>query len=305
MSIDPLLTSHASVLSVRTHIFAAFAAVAWYNAIELIIICFATFKRWRGTYFWSLLVASASIVPLVLGYVLLFFPTGVPATVCVALIVIGWCGMVTGQSVVLWSRLHIVEQNSKVLRAVLFMIIINAILLHVPIIVLMFGAVSAKSAQFLRGYRIMEHIQLIGFCIQELIISTIYVWDTAKLLRLRPRARLNSILHQLLIINIVIVILDVAIVAIEYRGYYAIQVMFKPVAYSIKLKLEYAILGKLVSITRCRQNILSCASEITPTPPSQELPLQPCERQSTCNGKYSLPWRRADSQHSQTSILDT
>jgi hypothetical protein len=80
------------------------------------------------------------------------------------------------------------------------------------------------------------------------------VWNTAKLLRLRPSARLSGILHQLLIINIIILVLDVAIVAIEYSGYYAVQVMFKPVAYTIKLKLEYTILGKLVAITRSSYN---------------------------------------------------
>lgn len=96
----------------------------------------------------------------------------------------------------------------------------------------------------------MERIQLVGFCLQEGLLSGLYVWEAAKLLRLRPEDRHRRILAQLIGINILVLILDVAVVGIQYAGYYALQVMFKPVAYSIKLKLEYAILGRLVNVVK-------------------------------------------------------
>ncbi|KAJ5636021.1 uncharacterized protein N7484_009334 [Penicillium longicatenatum] len=249
-SIANSLIHYSSDDSTRTFAFATFSSLAWYNAIELIILCFVSFKRWRGCYFWSLLVASFSIIPYCLGFILLFFPTGVTPYVCVTLIIISWCGMITGQSMVLWSRLHLLLRNTRVLWNVLWMIIIDAILLHVPTAVLLFGAVGMPTGPFAHGYNIMERIQVVGFCIQELVISSIYVWEAIHLLRLRPGGQSRGILSQLLIINIVILFLDVAIVVIEYVGYYALQVMFKPVAYSIKLKLEYAILGKLITVAR-------------------------------------------------------
>lgn len=236
--------------SARAVVFATFSSIAWYNAIELVILCFVTFKRWRGCYFWSLLVASSSIIPYCLGFILLFFPTGVTPYVCVTLIILSWCGMVTGQSMVLWSRLHLLLRNTKVLWNVLWMIIIDAILLHIPIAVLLFGAVGMPAGPFAHGYSIMERIQVAGFCIQELVISSIYIWEAIHLLRLRPGVQSRGILSQLLVINIIILFLDVAIVVMEYVGFYALQVMFKPVAYSIKLKLEYAILGRLISVAR-------------------------------------------------------
>ncbi|KAF3387122.1 hypothetical protein F1880_001386 [Penicillium rolfsii] len=291
---DSLLHPDASKTSVRTEIFAAFAAIAWYNAIELIVLCFVSFKRRGGCYFWSLLIASSSIVPHCLGYVLLFFPTGVSPYICVTLIVLSWYGMVTGQSMVLWSRLHLVLQNTKVLYGVLWMIVVDAILLHVPTTVLLYGTVAAPISVWSRGYSIMERIQLVGFSIQELIISGIYIWETVKLLRLRPRGRPSGILHQLLAINIIILLLDVAIVVIEYVGYYAIQVMFKPVAYSIKLKLEYAILGKLVAIAQGVQTynddeLPSSTREINSFPSSQETPPRPGFAQHP-RRMSSFPW---------------
>lgn len=291
---DSLLHPDSSKTPVRTEIFAAFAAIAWYNAIELLVLCFISFKRRSGCYFWSLLVASASIVPHCLGYILLFFPTGVSPYVCVTLIIFSWYGMVTGQSMVLWSRLHLVLQNTKVLWGVLCMIIVDAIFFHVPTSVLLFGTVAAPVSSWSRGYSTMEHIQLVGFCIQELIISGIYVFETAKLLRLRPSGRPHGILHQLLTINIIILMLDIAIVVIEYVGYYAVQVMFKPVAYSIKLKLEYAILGKLVAIaqgshTYNDDELPSSTSEINSFPSSQETPTRPRPGPRS-RRMYSFPW---------------
>ncbi|KAJ5527392.1 hypothetical protein N7513_011551 [Penicillium frequentans] len=249
-SIANSLIHYSANDSARAIAFATFSSIAWYNAIELVILCFVTFKRWRGCYFWSLLVASFSIIPYCLGFILLFFPTGVTPYVCVTLIVISWSGMITGQSMVLWSRLHLLLRNTKVLWKVLWMIIIDAILLHITVAVLLFGAVGMPSGPFAHGYNIMERVQVVWFCIQELVISSIYVWEAIHLLRLRPGGQSRGILSQLLVINVIILFLDVAIVVIEYVGYYALQVMFKPVAYSIKLKLEYAILGKLISVAR-------------------------------------------------------
>ncbi|KAH2598194.1 hypothetical protein V6000_001764 [Aspergillus fumigatus] len=260
------------------YVFSAFAGVVWYNAIELIVLCLTTFKRYRGCYFWSLLLASISLTTYILGFFFFFFLSmSVTPYVAVAFIVPSWCVMITGHSLVLWSRLHLVMQRPKVLRAILVMIIVNAITMQIPITVLLFGAVSAHPKVFTRGYNVMERIQLIVFAVQECIISSTYVYETIKMLRLRPpEARHRRMLLQLLLINIVILVLDVAVIGTQYAGYYPVQVMFKPVAYSIKFKLEYAILGRLIQIAKGEgldreqvsssvQGFQSCLSDQTAT----------------------------------------
>ncbi|CAI7651558.1 unnamed protein product [Penicillium viridicatum] len=295
-----LISTYGASDITRTGIFAAFAALAWYNVIELMILCLFSFKRWKGTYFWSLLIASVCIIPYCLGFVLLFFPTGVTPWVCMTLVVLGWYGMITGQSVVLWSRLHLVLQNRKLLHGVLWMICIDAAVFHSLTTVFLYGTVAHPESRWSRAYDIMERVQL------ELIISSIYVWETVKLLRLRPEGRPQGILNQLLVINIIILILDISIVVIEYVGYYAIQVMFKPVAYSIKLKLEYAILGKLIAIARGAtdsQHMDSSGREITETSSS------PSDRPITLESpmrdrrQYSPPlfWEERSSGHSTST----
>ncbi|PYI03260.1 integral membrane protein [Aspergillus sclerotiicarbonarius CBS 121057] len=235
--------------TIQKYVISAFAAITWYNAIELVVLCLTTFHRYQGCYFWSLLITSASLIPHCVGYLLFIFSFGISPYIPVSLIIPTWFCIITGHSLVLWSRLHLLLQEPKLLRGLLYMIILDCILFQVPTTVLLYGSLNDTPA-LARGYDIMERVQLVAFCVQEAILSGIYVWETIKMLRLRPERPRFVILTQLLVINILILILDVAVVAIEYAGYYALQVMFKPVAYSIKLKLEYAILGRLVKIAR-------------------------------------------------------
>lgn len=46
------------------------------------------------------------------------------------------------------------------------------------------------------------------------------------------------------------IIMDAAVIGAQYSGLFDIHVALKALVYSIKLKLEYAILGKLVDITK-------------------------------------------------------
>jgi hypothetical protein len=45
----------------------AFTAIAWYNAIEILVLLFFVFKRYSGLYFWSLCITTISIVPYATG----------------------------------------------------------------------------------------------------------------------------------------------------------------------------------------------------------------------------------------------
>lgn len=221
--------------------------ISWYNAIELIILIFSSFHQYKGLYFWSLLLsASIGIIPYSLGFFFKFFQFA-ESWLSVTLLTVGWYVMVTGHSLVLYSRLHLVLINQKILRLVLYMIIINAIVLHVPTTVLTYGSNVKDSTQaFIQGYNIMEKIQMTGFCIQEFIISGLYILETKKLLNLNPGRRNRKIIHQLLSINLLIIIMDLSLLGIEYASYYAIETTLKGVTYSIKLKLEFAVLGKLI-----------------------------------------------------------
>ncbi|KAJ5824312.1 hypothetical protein N7447_006652 [Penicillium robsamsonii] len=227
---------------------ATFIGVAWYNVIELVVLIFLTFKRYEGPYFWSMLIASVGILPYSIGYLLKFFDLTSATWVPVTLLTIGWWTMVTGQSFVLYSRLHLVIQNMRVLRMVKTMIITNIFLLHVPTTVLTYAANFSSTKASISGYDVMEKLQLTGFCVQEVIISGLYMWETNRMLRLNQDHVSRKTILQLLAVNVSCILMDIALMIIEFRNYYIYQTTLKATLYSIKLKLEIAVLGKLVNI---------------------------------------------------------
>ncbi|KAL8720751.1 MAG: hypothetical protein Q9225_002417 [Loekoesia sp. 1 TL-2023] len=227
---------------------AAFTAVAWYNVMELNIQVFLTFKRHRGLYFWSLLISSYGCVLHALGFLLKFFRLTPNVYVSVTIITIGWYCMVTGQAVVLYSRLHLVVREQKVLRGILAMIIVDAICFHIPTTVLTYGSNSPNHGKYLPAFNVVERLQMTAFCIQEFIISGVYVCSTIKLLRPVYHGRTRKVMMQLIWINSIIIAMDVVLLGMEYSSFYEIEATLKAMVYSIKLKLEFAVLNQLMTL---------------------------------------------------------
>ncbi|KIW98697.1 uncharacterized protein Z519_00358 [Cladophialophora bantiana CBS 173.52] len=242
------------------------SALSLYNALELILLIFTTFAVYRGLYFWSLLVATTGLVPYIVGLILLYFR--VTASV-VGLVInnYGWWTAITGQSVVLYSRLGIVlgKGNDRILKYVKWMIIIDAICFHTTTTVVVFGSYYTSppaQAPFSRAYTYVEKIQMTGFCLQEFIISGIYLWKTMDIVKAQTQSatssintseqkkkrRVHRVMTQLFVINIVIICLDIALLVIEYKNLHIPEIAFKGFCYSVKLKLEFAVLSKLVEV---------------------------------------------------------
>ncbi|KAB8234121.1 uncharacterized protein BDW43DRAFT_274324 [Aspergillus alliaceus] len=240
-----------------------FISISIYNVIELVVLVLSTFRRWRGLYFWSLLLSGClGVVPYSLGFMLKFF-THSSSFLSVTMLTVGWWTMVTGQSFVLYSRLHLVIRDEYILRRVLCMIIANFFLLHVPTSVLTYGSnVPDRSPIFVKGYNIMEKIQMTGFTAQEVILSGLYIWETIKLLRLGSSRQNQRIMHQLVGINVIMFIMDLALLGLEYANFYAIQITLKGAIYSIKLKLEFAVLGKLVDMVHVHRRPATLGNDV-------------------------------------------
>ncbi|KAJ5722215.1 hypothetical protein N7488_000250 [Penicillium malachiteum] len=245
-----------------TYIICAFLSIALYNVLELSSTVFVTFKRRRGLYFWSFLAATWGIAIYSIGFILKDFGLANSITYFyVTLIVVGWCMMVTGQSLVLYSRLHLILHSRLILRLVLGMIIVNAIILHIPIIILCFGANSPLYTSFNIPYSVYERIEVAMFFVQESIISGLYVYETSKILHSeRGIIEIHGdagkrLLLYLILISVTVLVLDVVILVLEFAGRYALQTAIKGFIYSVKLKLEFNILNKLVEFVQRSRNL--------------------------------------------------
>ena len=230
---------------------AALTAIALYNVAELCFIIAVTFKRRSGLYFWSFVVATAGIAIYMLGFILKFFTSVELPMLSITLIVVGWWGMVTGQSVILYSRLHLVLRNLKKLRWVLVMIVTNVIIGHVPTTVLIYGSNSSNPGPFLAPYSFYEKVQITLFFLQESIISGLYIYSTYKILKPAGNIKekeLRQAMTHLIWMNAVVVLFDITLLATEYSGHYEVQVMYKGALYSVKLKIEFQILNHLMEL---------------------------------------------------------
>ena len=108
------------------------------------------------------------------------------------------------------------------------------------------------------------------FCVQELIISVIYIWATVRFLRPTAadaaaaaaagaaaayrRRHTRSVMLQLLWINIAIIAMDLAMLTMEYMGKYHLEAVMKGAIYSVKLKLEFAVLNQLMQLASSSHN---------------------------------------------------
>lgn len=48
-------------------------ALSIYNGLELLLLVFTTFRRFKGLYFWSLVIASFGLLPYTVGLLIMYF----------------------------------------------------------------------------------------------------------------------------------------------------------------------------------------------------------------------------------------
>jgi hypothetical protein len=118
------------------------------------------------------------------------------------------------------------------------------------------NANSTNPVPYIRVYSIYEKVQVTIFFVQEVIISGLYIYETVKLMRIRRGVQNNDkgnssrdLMRHLITVNVIIVILDFSVLALEYSGMYDIQTSCKAFVYAVKLKLEFSILNRLVELT--------------------------------------------------------
>ncbi|GKT51036.1 uncharacterized protein ColSpa_11217 [Colletotrichum spaethianum] len=225
-----------------------------YNVLEIYVLIFTTFQRRWGRYFWSMLVANTGILLHACGSLGRFLqPTRTPIPGAFAHI--GWYCMVTGQSVVLWSRLHLVVYNRITIRLVLAMICASFIFVHIPQTVLFAGLWTSDDPVWTERFRIFEKVSLMVFTVQETIITGIFVRagfrNFKSLFEFKAREA-RSLLSYLVSMFMLVFLLDTGLVILEYMGLFVFQTTSKAIVYSIKLKVEFAVLQKLLAFTKMK-----------------------------------------------------
>ncbi|KAM7186392.1 hypothetical protein V8F33_011865 [Rhypophila sp. PSN 637] len=232
---------------------AAFCGIAFWMSLELLVLVHLTFRQRRGVYFWSIIITTLGIILQTTGYLLKAFENTWPPVLVTIICKLGWVSNVTGFSLVLWSRLHLIVNSPKILRCILGMIIINAIVLHTPIVVFEFALMSPDLSirgKFLYPMEIMERIQQTIFTLQEVIISGLYIYHTARFLHDGFAARTRKVVALLITVQIIAICFDAGLTAFDYMNMFTLKCTLHPFVYSVKLKLEFIVLNQLLTIVK-------------------------------------------------------
>jgi len=234
----------------RTSILIAMLTISIYMSALVDLRALTTFKRRNTLYFWSVLITSWGIINHSLGVILKWFVGSCPWEVYTAFSSFGWWGMVTGQSLVLYSRLHLVVRDQRILRAVLIMILVDFCLFQVPTTVQKFISTQTNAEVWLTVYHVYERVQLVVFTIQELIISIIYIRAAVTWLSPSDPEIMRHTKKFLIYLNILCIALDIAIDCEVFSGEWVYEEATQSLAYAIKLTLEFAVLNKVMEVYR-------------------------------------------------------
>ncbi|KAL8351371.1 hypothetical protein RB601_000595 [Gaeumannomyces tritici] len=156
------------------------------------------------------------------------------------LIIVGWILMTTGQAFVLYSRLRLLYVNPCVLRPVFYMIVANAVL---------GPPADGPSTRRSRSRSSSCRRRSCRACTCGAASAS----GATK--HLREAGRLRNIILHLVAVNLLIVVLDIAILGLEYSGMYLLQTSYKAFVYSVRLKIEISILNRLVDFVRATRRV--------------------------------------------------
>ncbi|XWW97920.1 hypothetical protein V2A60_005916 [Cordyceps javanica] len=180
--------------------------------------------------------------------------------------------MVIPQSWVLYSRLHLLMRTTKLLRKIKYILIFNSIVFALPTMVIGTLAQATRVNPNLQSFNLKwDRIQLIVYFIQETALSMLYIFQTHKHLKdilplqqhfwsLSSSTKASSssderlsVLRHLAYANVLIIALDITLLGIQCADLFYLQASLKPCVYGIKLKIEFAILNRLISIVQRQQ----------------------------------------------------
>lgn len=132
------------------------------------------------------------------------------------------------------------------------------------------------------------------FSIQEIFISGIYLWEVRNFIR-EWGTDTRKLMIELIAVNVALILLDVALLSVEYENLYQVETTLKGMVYSIKLKLEIGVLSRMVKVVETRQN-----KRTIPTR-EEDLDLRKVSSSATFNDCFAEDQRKHISESSDSS----
>lgn len=169
---------------------------------------------------------------------------------------IGWVLMVAGFSLVLYSRLHLLNPSVTTLRIVLICIISDAILFHGAVVITtMIGNVHLTPLLY-KTYKIVSFMEVVSSA-QETAIATLYIYLFVRFTKdsiREPGTRMA--LRLLIVAECVVISTDIVLCVLLYLKLYLPRMMIQSWISVMKLQIEFVMLNSLMKFSQRRANRL-------------------------------------------------
>ncbi|TID21703.1 2-oxoisovalerate dehydrogenase subunit beta [Venturia nashicola] len=243
-------------------IIAALHALAVWLALELIVRAIFLFKRRSILYFWSLISVAVGVICITIAFELRIFVIPVDYWAFSVLYTLAQILIKTGFALVLYSRLNILRPKRRLLQAAVAMIIVTAVIGHVPFLIRTIATLVGHLDLVERVHDIAEYFELL-FAVQEILISSCYVYYFWQYMNDAPpatqedmRKDINVTFTGLIAAYIWVLLSDITLYALLYNDYYLARMMIMPLSQAIKLSLEFVVLNYLVNFRKQKQRYL-------------------------------------------------
>jgi hypothetical protein len=211
----------------------------------------------------SILVVSLGIIVETVSFILHIFILSIQNAAYITIDTIGLIAVLTGFSMVLYSRLHLITQNHRFLRGILIMISIVSILGLTPAVAEMIVLCIGNLDLGLRLQDIASYVQII-FAVQECVLSSIYIyffWGYTNDVPERAKTKIQKEVKVTFCLLVMaygwIVMSNVLIYVLDFKKIFlARDLCFNPV-YAIKIEIEFFVLNRLVLISQLKRDALS------------------------------------------------
>ena len=202
-------------------------AIAFWLFFDLNVGIYRTFKKKQGVYFWSMLLGTWGCLLEALGIVLKYLLPARKADpiwpLAVLLIELGWTIYAPSELLVLYSRLHLVNQNIRLQRWVLILIISAAVAINIPSWIFFWPANDPYDHHLSSLYSprqlIMVRCSQLAYTLIEVFISATYIQSLLKLLRVKSSIRQRRVMTDLIYVVIIAVCVDIVTVAFTYLNH--------------------------------------------------------------------------------------
>ncbi|KAL8847778.1 MAG: hypothetical protein Q9221_007177 [Calogaya cf. arnoldii] len=229
----------------------AFVGITLFLCLETLFEIFRVFKKHQGLYFWCLCIGVVGCFVNAIGVILKYLVPGSTSywPVYTALLLTSWTCYSLCQLLVLWSRLHLLVDNHRVQRWVLYLICACAFFFNLPTWIVVWPAYNPKTTlQWSAPDAIVERFTQIGFTLAECVVSGVYFHALWRLLKYKPTVRQKRVFLDLVYVNVAVILFDIHTTILIYLNQLGTSHPVQVLSYILKFRLEFAVLNQLMAV---------------------------------------------------------